>query len=117
PDDPPIGVPIATLTNDVNGAVVIDNKPVPNTTDRNGVFIVVINRETRAIEQSGTAPRSTAGLDQLAGIIKPYSGTDGFLVVLSSTHGVEASAIGKLNGVTKSLGAPDFSPDDQTKIG
>ena len=116
PNDPPLGVPLQTLTNDKDGGVLIAGRAAPNTSDHNGIFVVVLNRATRAIVESGTTPRHSAGLTQLTDIAKKYSGTDGYLMVVSSSKGVDPSAIGQLNGLAKSLGAPDFSAEDLAKL-
>jgi hypothetical protein len=116
PNDPPIGVPLQTLTTNPDGGVLLDAKPVPYTYDRNGIFVVAINRATRAIVESGTTPRYPVGLTQLTDISKQYSGTDGYIMIVSSSKGVDPSAIGQLNGLARGLGAPDFSAQDLSKI-
>ena len=71
PPDPPIGVSLETLSGAADGAIRIDGAGVKDTTDRNGVFVAVLERTTRAIVESGTVPRNGGGITQLKSIAAP----------------------------------------------
>jgi hypothetical protein len=92
PDDPPIGVTIRTLAPDSGdtrqAAVWIDGKPAPDTYDRNGIFVVVLERATRKIVQSGTTPRHGGGIEQLSGIAKNWDLDKRYVMILGAPKGV-----------------------------
>src|ERR1700722_14077481 len=43
PDDPPVGVPIETLSDNSDGAIRIDRAPVAHTATRGDIYAAVIN--------------------------------------------------------------------------
>jgi hypothetical protein len=116
PNDPPIGVSLETLSGEPNGAIRIDGQPVRDTTDRNGDFVAVIDRSTRAVVESGTVPRDS-GMGQLAEIAKHWSGTDGYLMVVSGPRGVGApDTANALTTVASLMGGRAFTADERTAL-
>jgi len=106
PADSPIGVRIETLSNDPRGAIRIDNAPVENTKDRNGIFVAVIDRVTRGVPTDGSAtyPRTAAGVNQALDLAKKWSGT-GYLVAVSGAHGLpDRAAFDTFNELAVFLG-------------
>ncbi len=106
PDDPPIGVPIQTLAKDPAGLIWIDGQPVPNTKYSSGKFVVaVLNRATRELVLSQTLPRDLAGARQLLNIANQYTGSLGYLMIVSVPLGVaDMNVRNVLAQVTKNLG-------------
>ncbi len=110
PDDPPIGVPLVTLSEDPAAGVWIDGKPVPNVFDRNGIFVVVLERRTRAIVEAGTTPRHGAGISQLLEMADKYGReTDRYLMILASAKGTTADVGGPLRKLFGKLGIANVS--------
>ena len=116
PADPPIGVTIQTLSGDPAGAVQIDDKPQKDTYDRNGIFVVVLDRKTRAVLESGTVPRNKAGLDQLHSIEQKNVGTDGALMIVSGTHGVPNDQVNSLDSLVTDLGGTALTAADKARL-
>ncbi|HST43069.1 MAG TPA: hypothetical protein VLK58_26320, partial [Conexibacter sp.] len=106
PDDPPIGVPLETLSERPEAGVWIDNQPVPNVSNRGGIFVVVMERRTRTVVEAGTTPRHGGGLNQLRTMAKNYAGNDRYLMLVSSANGVESDMAPHLRALLSDLGAP-----------
>jgi hypothetical protein len=115
-DDPPIGAPVETLSNNPNAAILIDGQPVPHVSDRNGIFVAVLNRSTREVVESGTVPRNVTGVNQLVGIAKKYTGNLGYLMIVSDVAGVpDGAALNALSGLMQSLGH-DLNVDERARV-
>lgn len=106
PDDPPIGVPFETLSERPEAGVWIEGQPVANTYDRNGIFVVVLERRTRAVVGAGTTPRHGGGLSQLREMAAKYAGNDRYLMLVSGARGVSGDMGDQLRGLLRELGAP-----------
>ncbi|MDO8185702.1 hypothetical protein Q5424_15485 [Conexibacter sp. JD483] len=110
PDDPPIGVPLVTLSSDPAAGVWIDGKPVPNTYDRNGIFVVVLERRTRAVVEAGTTPRHGGGITQLLAMVDDYAhNTDTYMMIVASAQGTTSDVGGPLKKLFGKLGATDVT--------
>jgi hypothetical protein len=118
PQDPPIGVPIQTLSGDADGAIRIDDQPVKDTRDRNGIFVAVLDRRTRAVVESGTVPRGDAGMAQLNGIADKWSGTDGYLMIVSGVRGsIQTTAVATaFNKLAMKLGSPELTAEQRDDL-
>ncbi len=105
PDDPPIGVPVETLSSSSAGIIWIDGQPVPNTKPVTaGLYVAVLNRATRELVRSFTVSNDVSGVSQLAAITNEYKGTFGYLMILSGGGVRDAAAVNLLAGVTNTLG-------------
>ncbi|MBE7193274.1 MAG: hypothetical protein INR66_12420 [Gordonia polyisoprenivorans] len=113
PKEKPIGVSLETLSSRPN-AVVIDGVEQPNTYDRNGIFIVVIDSQTRNLLEAGTAPNNGAGLAQLGSIATGHP--RGSIVVISAAHGINPGDRGALDRVATAIGAK-LSDRDFQRLG
>ena len=118
PDDPPIGVSLRTLSDDPRGGIQIDGQPVPDTFDRSGIFVAVLERDTRRIAQYGTTPRDTAGLDKLIGIAKRFTGTHGYIMIVSAARGIDPNRGGaaSLDRLAESMGARKFTASEEANL-
>jgi hypothetical protein len=105
PDDPPLGVPIETLSAKPDGHVQIDDQPVARTTDPHGIYFAVLDRATRAVVESDTVTPDRQGVDRLDKVVDKWSrvGTLGYLMVVSST-GVGVSVVDPLSLLVQRLG-------------
>lgn len=88
PADPPIGVPFQSLSRAGGALIRVDDQDVPYTSDQNNFAIAVLDRDTRAVVESGTVNR--AGTSQLTAIAAKYSGQDNYLMVVSGFKGILA---------------------------
>ena len=115
-DDPPIGAPIETLSNNPSAGILINGQPVPNTFDRNGIFVAVFNRSTRELVTNGTVPRNVNGIDQLVGIAKQFTGNLAYLMVVSDVAGVpDGPALNALAGLMQTLGH-NLNVDERARV-
>ncbi len=113
PDDPPIGVPIETLSAPPTPAIVIDGKPV--TRNLSGeLHFAVLDRTTRALVQSGDVLANASGVSQLVGIATKFSGKLGYLMVVSG-YGVVPAALPGLVNFERMLGH-DLTADEQGRV-
>lgn len=119
PNDPPAGVPIETLSDAADGAVRINGAPVRDVTDRNGDFVTVIDRSTRAVVESGTVPRDD-GMAQLKQIAEHWSAGDKltrYLMVVSGAHGVDRfGTVDKLNAVVLAMGGRALNGNESSSL-
>jgi hypothetical protein len=109
PDDPPLGVAIRTLAPDSGStsqaAVWIDGQPAPATGDRNGIFVVVLERATRRIVESGTTPRHGGGIVQLSAIAKNWDLNNRYMMIVAAPRGVQKGGESDaMRGVLRQLG-------------
>jgi hypothetical protein len=103
PKEKPIGVSLETLSSRGN-AVVVDGIEQPNTSDRNGIFLTVLDAATRNLLESGTVPNNASGLNQLlitANAVHPK----GSIFIISSAHGINAADRAMLTRVAAAVGA------------
>ncbi len=115
-DDPPIGAPIETLSNNPSAGIWVDGQPVPDTSDRNGIQVAVLNRSSRELVQYGTAPRNVAGINQLIGIAKQYAGNLAYLMIVSDVAGVpDGPALNALTSLMQTLGH-DLNVDERARV-
>ena len=116
PDDPPLGVPIETLSSSAQGAIWINGQAVKDTSDRSGIIVAVLNRATREVVFSGAVARNQAGVGQLLDIVRRYTGSLGYLVILSDTAGVpDNPSLDLLAQVTKGLGH-ELSASERSRL-
>ncbi len=118
PDDPPIGVTIETFAADRSAGVWIDGKPQPATYDRNGIFVVVLNRRTRAVVESGTTPRHGGGVGQLREIAKHWDDDDRYLMIVAAPSGVDrGQAATDMRAMLRQIGVGDLRDTDAAALG
>lgn len=111
PDDPPGGVTLETMSDAPDGAVRIDGRAVPNVTDLDNTFIVVIDRTNRAVVESGTVQRDD-GIGQLGEIVSKWSQNGRYLVVISGRRGVGGfPQLAALSTVAQTIGGTPFAPE------
>jgi hypothetical protein len=103
PGDPPIGVSLQTLSPDAGSAIVINGQGVPDTSDRNGIFVVVLDRASRDIRQHGTTPTHGGGIQQLQDIANRFNDTT--MMIISDTKGITRADMGQFLTLAKRLGA------------
>lgn len=103
PKEKPIGVSVETLSSSSN-AVVIDGVEQPGTSDRNGIFLTVLDAATRNRLESGTVPNHAGGLTQLA-ITAETVHPKGSIFIISSAHGINAVDRALLSRVARAVGA------------
>ena len=117
PDDPPLGVPIETLSSKPDGHIQIDDQPVARTTDPRGIYYAVLDRVSRAVEESGTVTPDQAGVARLTSVVDKWArvGTLGHLMVVSST-GVELSAANQMAGLAQRLGRAALTSSEQSEL-
>ncbi len=119
PPDPPIGVALETLSAAPDGAIRIDGAAVPDTTDRNGVFVAVLERTTRKVVESGTVPRNGTGIDQLKRIAAKWGGddhTDRYLMIVSGPRGLIAGDVPAFNDLVTSLGGEKLTQASRSSL-
>jgi hypothetical protein len=119
PPDPPIGVALETLSAAPDGAIRIDGAAVPDTSDRNGVFVAVLERTTRKVVESGTVPRNGIGIDQLKRIAAKWGGddhTDRYLMIVSGPKGLTAGDVPAFNDLVTSLGGEELTQPSRTSL-
>jgi len=119
PPDPPIGVSLETLSGAADGAIRIDGAGVKDTTDRNGVFVAVLERTTRAIVESGTVPRQGGGIAQLKSIAAKWGGdahNDRYLMIVSGPSGWSGGDVSAFNDLVTSLGGEKLGPDERSSL-
>ena len=105
PDDPPLGVPIETLSSKPDGHIQIDDQPVARTTDPHGIYFAVLDRATRGVVESDTVMPNRQGVDRLDKVVDKWSrvGTLGYLMIVSSL-GVGVSEVDPLSQSMQRLG-------------
>jgi len=105
PDDPPVGVPIETLSDNSDGAIRIDRAPVAHTGTRGDIYAAVINRWNRRVEESAEVPRSGDGISRLVALAKKWD-SSGCLMVVSGRDGIpyDKSAIDAMDDLVKQIG-------------
>lgn len=96
-------------------AVVIDGAGVPNVSDRNGLFVVVLQQATRAVLESGTTPRNASGLGQLAAIAKKWQSPDTIMIV-SGAKGIARADRQPLEVVSRAIGATPFTDAEMARL-
>jgi hypothetical protein len=119
PPDPPIGVSLETLSGSADAAIRIDGAPVKDTSDRNGVFVAVLERTTRQIVQSGTVPRGDAGLVQLRQIAGKWgdnANSNRYLMIVSGPAGWNASDVPAFNELVTYLGADKLTDPERSSL-
>jgi hypothetical protein len=103
PGDPPIGVSLETLSPNSGAGIVINGQGVPDTYDRNGIFVVVLDRATRDVRQYGTTPTHGGGIQQLQDIANRFNDTT--MMIISDTKGINRVDMGQFVTLAKRLGA------------
>lgn len=114
PVDPPIGVPLETLSGAADGAIRVAGQGVPNTSDPGGIHLALFDRSTRALGEHGTVNQAY-GMAQLSTIEKSVPRTNGYLMVISGPHGISSAAdLDALNKIATDLGATSSPPTSAT---
>lgn len=117
PDDPPLGVSIRTLTADTSAGVWIDGQPQRDTYDRNGVFVVVLNRRTRQVVESGTTPWHGGGVGQLREIARHWDDDDRYLMIVAAPRGVARGQVATdMRTMLKQIGVGDLRDADAAAL-
>ena len=117
PDDPPLGVAIRTLSSDPAAGVWINGQPQRDTYDRNGIFVVVLNRRTRQVVESGTTPRHGGGVSQLSEIATHWDDDDRYLMVVGAPRGVErGQAASDMRTMLRKIGVGDLRDSDAAAL-
>ncbi|HEY6472374.1 MAG TPA: hypothetical protein VIY26_05755 [Acidimicrobiales bacterium] len=115
----PIGVSFETLSSDPAGAIKIDGRPLPDTSNRSGIFLAVVNRTNRAELRCGTAARSFPGVDHLLNILNSYAAqkNDNYLAVVSGAHGLpDKASVDRLSDLAVAVGGSRFSADETQQL-
>jgi len=106
PDDPPLGARLETMASPTGTSISIAGQPVRDTTDHNGIFVAVLDLDTRQNVESGTVPSSTDGADQLYRIAQTRSATSRYMVIVSASHAVSSGTALALKRVFDQIGTP-----------
>lgn len=111
PDEPKIGVPLVTLSNDARGSIVLDGAPIGGTSEPLALHLAVIDVQTRNILFASDTPIGL-GFDSLTAKVQTYRPRS-VIVVASSSSGVLTSGrdVDEFNRFARAVGAPDLSPD------
>jgi hypothetical protein len=117
PGDPPIGVPVQTLDTDYRvGTIVIDGVHLPGTEGYVGIHFALIDAADRKVLDSGTKPRSAAGITELVNMAIANKGKDRIMIV-TSPDGVYPADVPMLNVLATNLGSPGFTQAELIRLG
>ncbi len=120
PDDPPIGVSVQTLSDKREAAIWIGDKPVRDTYNRDGIFVDVLERTTRAEVEPGTVARDRDGIEKLMGIADKWSKAgdiaQGHLMIVSGPSGVYPNDVEPLDKLAQFLGATKFTEAERKRL-
>lgn len=111
PDDPPIGVPIHTLT--ATGTISINGKDVPQT--GGAISYAVLDRKTRKELASGSVAATAAGLKTIEEAFENRK-EPRYMVVASSRTGVPPALVPALKALFAELGAGELGERDRREI-
>lgn len=111
PDDPPIGVPIHTLT--ATGTISVNGVDVANT--GGAMSYAVLDRATRAVLASGSVAGSATGLQQIEKAFENRA-EPRYMVVASSRTGVPPADVPALKAFLGKLGAGELGERDRREI-
>ncbi|WP_139279780.1 hypothetical protein [Rhodococcoides yunnanense] len=108
-----LGIPIETLSDNPQGAIVVNGVAMPATTDRQNLLIAVLDAKTGGLLQSGTQPNDVNGLNSFTGIVDNFKNKNDTIVVVSGFNGVRNAgrepALGRL---VRALGGTPMSTND-----
>jgi hypothetical protein len=114
PDDPPIGV--AINTRGTNNEILVDGQVVKATGFNPGrLSYALIDRQTRAIEQSGTLPGDSSAVSTLTTLVAGLTDPNRHMLVVNAPNGFPGgSAV--LGPLWTKLGGAPFNDTDKAAV-